>query len=240
MNVWAISDLHLSFGRPDRRERFGDRWRDHAAKIEASWRESVGRNDLVLVPGDVSSARNHRDLQPDLNWLESLPGLKVLSPGNHDVWWNNLARVRAMLRPSLRALEGDALVVGGVVVAGTRSASVPHRDDPDTPAARAGVAKSLDGLDAALDAAAKVRECAEQPLIVLWHFPPFDAYGRAGPWVERFEAAGVTHCLYGHLHTQAQWSTAVQGTRRGVRYQCVAADALGFRPIRVLEMRVAT
>jgi predicted phosphohydrolase len=45
----------------------------------------------------------------------------------------------------------------------------------------------------------------------------------------------VTHCLYGHLHTQSQWSTAVQGLRDGVYYLCVAADALGFRPIRVLE-----
>lgn len=235
MRVWAVSDLHLSFGRPDRRERFADRWRDHAAKIESAWRESIDRNDLILIPGDVSSARNHRDLQPDLNWLESLPGLKVLSPGNHDGWWNNLAKIRAMLRPSLRALEGDALAVGNVVVAGARSAPVPHRDDAEAPATRAEAARALEGLDAALDDAAKLRESPDQPLIMLWHFPPFDAYGRSGPWVERFEEAGVTHCIYGHLHTQTQWSTAVQGTRQGIRYQCAAADAIGFRPIRVLE-----
>lgn len=234
MNVWAISDLHLSFARPDRRERFADRWRDHADRIEAAWRETVGRNDLVLIPGDVSSARNHRDLQPDLRWLESLPGLKVLSPGNHDGWWNDLARVRAMLRPSLRAVDGDALAIGDVVVAGARSAQVPHRDDAETAASRAAVSRTLAGVEAALDAAASLRTSPRQPLIFLWHFPPLDAYGRPGPWVERFEAAGVTHCLYGHLHTQAQWSTAVQGMREGVHYTCAAADAIGFRPIRVL------
>ena len=84
MNVWAISDLHLSLARPDRRERFADRWRDHVARIETHWREAVRADDLVLLPGDLSMARNHRDLQPDLKWLEQLPGAKVLAPGNHD------------------------------------------------------------------------------------------------------------------------------------------------------------
>lgn len=235
MNVWAISDLHLSYARPDRRDRFADRWRDHAARIEAAWRESVRRDDLVLLPGDVSSARNHRDLQPDLNQLERLPGRKVLAPGNHDCWWNDLAKIRAMLRPSLRAVEGTAEAFGGVVVAGARSMAVPHRDDPETSASRAEMDRILGGLDAALDAAVALRATPATPLVLLWHFPPFDAYGRPGPWVERFEKAGVTHCLYGHLHTQAQWAGAVQGVREGVRYLCVAADALGFRPIRVLE-----
>ena len=48
--------------------------------------------DLVLIPGDLSMARNHRDLQPDLAWLDRLPGIKVVSPGNHDQWWNGAAR----------------------------------------------------------------------------------------------------------------------------------------------------
>ena len=43
----------------------------------------------------------------------------------------------------------------------------------------------------------------------------------------------VTACVYGHLHSESEWSVAVQGTVRGVRYHCVAADAIGFRPLRV-------
>ena len=89
MNVWAISDLHLSFGRPDRRDRYAARWRDHADKIDGRWREAVRPGDVVLLPGDLSMARNHRELQPDLEWLGALPGTKVLAPGNHDRWWND-------------------------------------------------------------------------------------------------------------------------------------------------------
>jgi len=232
MNVWAISDLHLSQASADRRERYAERWRDHAERLSKNWRETVGAEDLVLLPGDISMARNHRDLQPDLRWLDALPGAKVLAPGNHDLWWNDVEKIRPMLRPSLRAVDGDALSVGEVVVAGARSIPVPRPDAP-TNKARADVARALDRLNAALDDAARLRTSPEQPLFVLWHFPPFDAHGHPGPWVDLFEQHGVTACLYGHLHTQGQWASAVRGRRGNVWYQCVAADSIGFRPLRV-------
>ena len=72
-----------------------------------------------------------------------------------------------------------------------------------------------------------------EPLILLWHYPPFDQNRRPGPAVSRIEAAGVLHCVYGHLHAEGQWSNAVQGAFGPVHYHCVAADAVGFRPLRI-------
>jgi uncharacterized protein len=231
MNVWAIADLHLSFARPERRERHAARWRDHAARIESEWRAVVGPDDLILLPGDLSMARNHRDLQPDLAWIDRLPGTKVLAPGNHDVWWNGVARVRPMLRPSQLAVGGDAIATCGVIVCGTLCVPVAP-DEALTPDRRAAQERELAALDRALDAADQLRNGAE-PLYVLWHYPPFDQHRRPGPCVDRFERAGVTACVYGHLHAQGQWSLAVQGVIRGIRYACVAADAIGFRPLRI-------
>jgi predicted phosphohydrolase len=227
MAVWAIADLHLSLARPDRRERYAARWRDHADKIESHWREAVHRDDLVLLPGDLSMARNHRDLQPDFAWIDRLPGIKILGPGNHDAWWNSAEAIRPMLRRSMLAVGGDALATHGVVVCGTLGAPVLDGDDPDPVSD-----KELALLDSALEQAAALRQNGE-PLYVLWHYPPFDQHRRPGPCVERFEAAGVTACVYGHIHIQGQWSLAVQGEVRGVRYHCVAADAIGFRPLRL-------
>jgi uncharacterized protein len=231
MAVWAIADLHLSLARPDRRERYAARWRDHASKIEAHWREAVHRDDLVLLPGDLSMARNHRDLQPDLAWIDRLPGTKILAPGNHDAWWNGIEAIRPMLRRSMLAVGGDAVATHGVVVCGTLGAPVLDADAPE-PAELAASEKELAELDRALEQAAGLRQGGE-PLFVLWHYPPFDQHRRPGPCVERFEAAGVTACVYGHIHIQGQWSLAVQGDVRGVRYHCVAADAIGFRPLRL-------
>lgn len=234
MSVWAISDLHLSHARPEPRERYAARWRDHAATIERNWRAVVRAGDLVLLPGDLSMARGHRELQPDLAWLDHLPGTKVLAPGNHDRWWNDVEAIRPMLRPTLRAVDGDAIALPDAVVCGCRGVPAPT-DDP-TPDQRLAEERELAALDGALAAANDLRDRG-QPLYVLWHFPPFDQHRRPGPCVERFERAGVTACVYGHLHAIAQWSMAVQGVINGVRYACVAADAVGFRPLRIDRAR---
>jgi predicted phosphohydrolase len=233
-SLWAISDLHLAFGRPD--EAGPDprltRWRDEARLIERNWRAAVGPADVVLLPGDISRARDHREVQPDLSWLERLPGTKVLAPGNHDRWFNKVAKVRPLLRPSQRAVSGDAIDLDGrLIVAGTRGADPLVEDAP--PSQRATLDREVAALDAALAAAGALRADPATPLVVLWHHPPFDAFGRPGPAVERLERAGVTACLYGHLHARSQWGLAVQGVVRGVRYSCVAADAVGFRPLRI-------
>jgi uncharacterized protein len=232
MRIWAIADIHLSLARPESRDRFAGRWRDHAAKIERLWQASVARGDLVLLPGDLSMARNHRDLQPDLAWLDHLPGTKVISAGNHDTWWNSVEAIRPLLRKSILAVGGDAVSTHGVVICGTRGTQVLP-DDAD-PAAVAAEDVELTMLDRALEDAARLRT-ANEPLYVLWHYPPFDAHRRPGRCVARLEASRATACLYGHLHIEGQWATAVQGSVNGVRYHCVAADSIGFKPIRVDE-----
>jgi len=231
MDVWAISDLHLSFARPDRRERYAARWRDHAARIEENWRARVGRGDMVLLPGDLSMARNHREVQPDLAWLERLPGTKVLAPGNHDQWWNSVGAIRPMLRTSTRAVDADAIEVEGAIVCGARG--VPTSVDASTDAEQQGIDQMLSALERALESAGRLRTRAKSPLYVLWHYPPFDAHGQPGACVELFERAEVTACVYGHLHGHKEWSVAVQGARRGIHYYCVAADAIGFSPLRI-------
>lgn len=223
MPVWAISDLHLSHARDLSRDQYAARWRDHAAKLEAEWRAVVSRDDLVLLPGDISMARNHREVQPDLAWLARLPGSKVISPGNHDGWFNRVDKVRPMLRPRTLAVRGDAIRLPGLVVSGARGADI--EDTPNLPAA-------LAELDRALAHAASLRQ-ADDRLVVLWHYPPFDKYGQSSAVTERLHRAQATACVYGHLHTEAQWSRAVQGVVEGVRYACVAADAVGFRPLRL-------
>lgn len=230
--TWAISDLHLSLARPDPREAHGARWAGHVGRLEQQWQAVVRADDLVLIPGDLSMARSHRDLQPDLAWLARLPGRKVLSPGNHDRWWNDLEAVRRMLRPSQLAVDGDALEVGPAIVCGARGMAVPTGAEADSPAVRASVESTLDQVDRALTIAAGLRR-GDQPLYMLWHFPPFDSAGRPGPWVDRFEAYGVTDCLYGHMHRSSQWGGAAQGRVGTIRYHFVAADAVGFRPLRI-------
>ncbi|MFI3231379.1 MAG: metallophosphoesterase [bacterium] len=90
--IYALSDLHLSLS-PNVKNKsmdiFGDIWTNHASKIKKNWNSIITSQDLVLVCGDISWAMNLNDAKPDLNFIESLNGNKILTYGNHDYWWNS-------------------------------------------------------------------------------------------------------------------------------------------------------
>lgn len=49
MSVYAISDLHLSFGENKPMTVFGDNWENHHEKIKANWNRKVKENDVIIL-----------------------------------------------------------------------------------------------------------------------------------------------------------------------------------------------
>ena len=88
MSLYAISDLHLSFADTVDKpmDKFGPGWEGHPQSLEKAWREAVRDEDIVLVPGDISWALKIEEAMDDFEWIHNLPGLKILSKGNHDLW----------------------------------------------------------------------------------------------------------------------------------------------------------
>ena len=112
MKIFAIGDLHLGHTVDKPMDIFGPQWKDHAGQIAENWRERVLDTDLVLVPGDVSWAMRFEEAEEDLQWLDQLPGRKVLLKGNHDYWWPSISRLRDHIRgTSLFALQYDAITI---------------------------------------------------------------------------------------------------------------------------------
>jgi hypothetical protein len=234
MRVLAIADLHLSFARPKPMDIFGEAWRDHHLQIATAWDERVGAEDAVLCPGDLSWAMRLDDAEPDLEWIGKRPGIKVLGRGNHDYWWSSVSRVRAAAPASCRVLHQDAVDLGEVVIAGARGWLAPT--DPEaTDQDRKIFARELGRLERSLTVAGQI--VASRPLIAALHYPPFDAQGERTPVVELLEAAGVSVCAYGHLHSAEAHATAVEGLVGGIHYRLVACDAIGFAPVVVWPAR---
>ena len=94
MSIYAISDLHLSFGDNKPMDVFGEAWENHTDKIKTNWKKKVKENDLVLLPGDFSWAMYLKDTDKDFQYLNNLPGKKLLLKGNHDYWWTTLKKMR--------------------------------------------------------------------------------------------------------------------------------------------------
>jgi predicted phosphohydrolase len=257
MKIFALSDPHLSFGTPDKlMDRFGPQWVGHAAKIERAWRERVGDNDLVLVPGDISWAMHLVGARPDLEFLGRLPGTKVLGKGNHDYWWSAISKVRASLPPRMHALQGDAVRIGDVVVGGTRLWDIPGasfrdwidwRVDPADVAAGDAMISPEPSADLAAEtekiwlrelgrlerALADLQRLAggDALRIAAVHYPPCDPELHETAATRAFEAAAIRHVVFGHLHSvKRDRPNAPFGERGGVRYHFASCDWIDFTP----------
>lgn len=86
MSLYVISDLHLSTNETTNKsmEKFGTKWRDYHKKLEKNFRAIINDDDTVVIPGDISWAMTLEEAKSDFLFLESLPGKKIISKGNHD------------------------------------------------------------------------------------------------------------------------------------------------------------
>ena len=251
MRIWALADLHLSFAHPKPMDVFGERWRGHGARIEAAWRERVGPDDVVCLPGDLSWALRLPEAAGELAWLGGLPGRKVLVKGNHDYWWDSVSKVRRALPEGAFALQNDALLLDGAGFAGARGWVDPSLDfrflgppaAGETPDRLLGIRgeeedrklyrRELERLEAslrALDPAAGLR-------VALLHFPPTSPSLEATAVTELLERHRVDVAVFGHLHGDgADAFRNPYGERGGVRYYLVSADFAGFAPVEVARL----
>src|SRR3989338_5022393 len=115
MTIWALSDLHLPFGAPSKTmEAFGPAWKNYTHKIATHWNRLVQREDLVLIPGDISWAMRLEDALIDLSWIDALPGTKLILKGNHDYWWSSAGKMAKVMPPSVHFLQNTVFNWGDV------------------------------------------------------------------------------------------------------------------------------
>ena len=98
MSIFVIADLHLSFDTNKPMDIFGAHWEKHEMKIAESWKEKVKEDDLVILPGDFSWAMYLDETEKDFEFINNLPGKKILLKGNHDYWWTTLTSMRKYIK----------------------------------------------------------------------------------------------------------------------------------------------
>ncbi len=227
MHLYAIADLHLSFTSDKPMDVFGEAWQEHAEKLERNWRETIGQDDLVLIPGDISWAMQLSAALPDLSFIGALPGKKILLKGNHDYWWSAIGRVRAALPEGMRALQNDSFREDGFSICGTRGWLCPGSSNFTAEDEKI-YKRELDRLT--LSIRSLPPEATNK--IAMLHYPPFSDKDRGSGFTELLEQAGIGTVVYGHLHGDAN-RNAFEGEKNGIVYHCVAADKLDFMPKRI-------
>lgn len=229
MRIFAIADPHLSGVDPKPMDVFGDRWQGHPEAFFEGWRRTVEADDLVLVPGDISWAMHFEDALVDLEAIADLPGKKVLLRGNHDYWWPSISKLRAGLPDGMFAVQNDALLIDGVIVAGTRGWICPGSTgfgEDDEKIYR----REIERLKLSLRAAERLEG---RFFVVMMHFPPTNARLERTELVAQIEAAAPDALVFGHVHSGHE---AVIEEIEGVDVHFVAADALDFVPRQIASL----
>jgi len=239
MNIFAIADLHLALGVP--KKRMGDKWQvwlNHEQKLYDNFHRVVGPDDLVLIPGDISWAMTLEEAKPDFDFLNQLPGKKVLLKGNHDYWWPSDKKLTEFLDPSITFINKNALKICDVSIGGARlweNNEINSESIIDfVPGTKAEI-KPLTELDNKTFATecerleSSLEKMPEGELrIALTHYPPIEPTMAGSRFSNMFERYEIQHVLFGHIHNAKK--TPLYGIKNKVHYHLVAADYLDFCP----------
>ena len=230
MNVYAISDLHLSTTADKPMDIFGGNWEGHLEKIKSHWRETVTEEDIVLISGDVSWAMKMEDALQDLRSLVDLPGKKVFIRGNHDYWWNGITKLRDQAPDdSFVFLQTDAVRIGEFVVVGSRGWTCPGSADYTEQDNKLYLREAERFRLAFLDAERLKQE--GDKVIAMIHYPPFGLKNESTKFTELFEKNGVSKAVFGHIHGAAYFP--LKTTRNGVDYILASCDKVAFKLVKI-------
>lgn len=241
VNIFVIGDLHLSFGTPGKKmDIFGDVWKDHGDKIAGNWKRQIKEDDLVLLPGDISWGKKIEDALPDLEWVDQLPGKKVMIRGNHDYWWQ-ASKLKALPFKSIEYIQNNALNLGDVSIGGTRlwdtqefnlseyfpSVPIPYTLKNTVEEDEKIYRRELLRLEESL----KLIDPAAPLKIAMVHYPPIGPDQKPTQASQILEKYNIDICVFGHLHGLIK--PISYGEIRGVTYYLTSCDYLNCNPIRI-------
>lgn len=230
MALFVIGDLHLSNGTNKPMSIFGDNWKDHDKKIKDNWLSQVNPSDTVLIPGDISWAMSMEEAIDDLNWIDSLPGKKILVKGNHDYWWSSITKLNAMFE-NIGFLQNNFFSYKKIAICGTRGWVCPN-NNKFTIQDHKIYERELHRLKLSLDQA--VRKKFDH-LFVITHYPPTNDRLEPSGFTEVYEGYGVQKVFYGHLHGKDSFHGGLMGNLNGVDYYLASCDYLDFRPLKIID-----
>ncbi|WMJ84100.1 metallophosphoesterase [Oscillospiraceae bacterium LTW-04] len=222
MSIFTMGDLHLSIACNKPMDIFPG-WKNYVEEITENWKSQVSDSDTVVLAGDISWGMTLQEAAADFEYIEALPGKKVILKGNHDYWWNSRRKMEAFFESrglsTLSILHNSCVAVGDIAICGTRGWML----EDSTPHDQKVTAREEGRLKASLEAA---KPTGLEPVVFL-HYPPVFGNGISGGIIDLLREYGVKRCFYGHLHGAA-CAQAFEGKYLGIEFALVSADHLRF------------
>lgn len=234
MAIYAIGDLHLSFNERKPMDIFGENWKKHEDKIKKNWQRVIKEDDLVILPGDFSWAINLKDTVKDFEYLNELPGRKVLIKGNHDYWWTTLKSMNDFLQEhnikNIEFILNTAIEYENKIIVGTRGWTFCDSDNSKKMLKRE-LMRLENSITYGINSFGDDKE-----IICAMHYPPITKTmiqeNQKSKYLDLLNKHSIRKCLYGHLHGKSHCE-AVEGNVEGVELKLVSCDYLDFTPLKV-------
>ena len=228
MALYAISDLHLAFTTDKPMDIFGAKWLKHDEKIKENWIKKITDEDTVLIAGDISWSMRSDESKVDLDWIDALPGKKIISKGNHDYWWGGISKLNRMYE-NTKFLQNNFYTYEDYAICGSRG-WILEGSDRFTEKDKKIFDREIIRLKLSLD---KAKEAGYENIVVMIHYPPMNEKRDNSAFTNLFKEYGVKKVIYGHLHGPSL-ANVLNGEHEGIEYLMTSCDFLDFDPKRIL------
>ncbi|SCY27173.1 metallophosphoesterase [Alkaliphilus peptidifermentans] len=229
MALYGIADLHLSNSTDKPMDIFGNHWFLHHEKIQRDWCQRVNSNDTVLIAGDISWGMTMKEAIIDLDWINQLPGRKILIKGNHDYWWNSISSLNNLYK-DMEFLQNSYYTYEDYAICGTRGWLCPNKYK-FTQHDEKIYNREVHRLTLSLESAKKA---GYERTIVMLHYPPTNESYESSLFTQTLETFNVEKVVYGHLHGDDSYNAGLQGLHNGIEYHLISCDFLNFTLLKLL------
>ena len=228
MALYAIGDLHLCLGADKPMDVFGGAWIGYMDKLREGLK-MIRPEDTTVLLGDLSWALDLENAKADFEFINQIPGRKIILKGNHDYWWSTVSKFTKFCQENRYAdqfiLNNNHYEYDGYAICGTRGwfFEEERSGEHDEKVFR----RELLRLESSLKSA------GDLPKIVFLHYPPKYKGYECPEILDILKRYDVRRCYDGHLHG-ASHALAMEGVWDGIDFRLVAADKIGFQPVKVL------
>ncbi len=230
MAIYTIADLHLSFSTDKPMDIFGQNWKNYEEKIKQDWQSKVKPEDTVILPGDFSWAMYLDETERDFQFINNLPGKKILLKGNHDYWWTTVTSMRRYIKENnfenIDFLYNNSYEIEDRIIVGTRGWTLSEEQEDIRLTKR-----EVDRLELSIKyGISKYGE--DKEIICFLHYPPVTQKYVNTDYIELMKKYNIRRCFYGHLHANSI-QDAVEGNVNGIELKLVSSDGLNFKLVKI-------
>lgn len=247
MGLYAIGDLHLHYQSVLKApEQLHNRvWKNHEEKVRKNCGKLLTNDDTLVLVGDHSWGKNLSECELDLQYICQLPGRKILTRGNHDMFWDvkKTGRLNDLYQPRLTFLQDSYEVYQDYAIVGTkgftfegpfylnRRGRIMGWDEEAEIHAKKLVDRELSRLRKSFELA---KADGYRKYIMFLHYPPTSILEERSGFTDMAEDYGAEQVVYAHCHGESRFHDSIQGEYRGRVYHLVSGDYLRWKPLRIL------